>query len=1020
MSPYAIPSDVWALYEEKVQAAGRHAISTPGSNIILDVVTHPRNLNLLFIAYGGGIVLSDLDILLPRRPAVTALAVHPSGHIISVGYADGSIAFWALEDEDRPLLVRTLDDEEDVGVMNVDKLEAALPSGQPSAPHQERSAASREPIFKLSWSGFPNSSDPRGGNTVLTVLGGLAHDSSPGLTTFLLPPLSPHASPASDAKGKGPASPALHPDTRAAMVASLLPLDSYAYNTVGAVQDFLLIPRANPHFAGAWDPQAVLLLSDSDLDPTGATRVVEALEFPPPAFAPSTSNAAVPEGTTSNSAPDGDLDSALANELASTLQSMSLSEDPMMLNLPSAFGAISDGVIWENDRHAMLPIRGGKAWLEDTEGQMKLMKFQPRRVLITHDHDLVLHFYDLSAQSLVSSFDEPLTNSLPDPLPSLMIELSALLFEPSLRPSPSDSTHTTAAEADSSEIDSILLAPNSLECITVFRNGAVILHRLDVQSTGDPPELEDDELVSLAHLSVRTGLRYSPFCAIRSKYGRVTACAISDVDPVSRIRLIAVSTSGHGSVYTLARSPANVWTIPDTPAVSEGCVQTAPGGSFVLDAKSGARLRADPQAFAAVLANDSVPQQAENAESDTRKHGCIWVNAGAKGAKCIANLVGDRIAKVDWSSRVGRVIRVEVVEKNGGCALVAFTEPAEALIYSLPFLEHLHTLQLPEQSLANVSTDPTGDYITFVLDPTTRLTRETRYGTLFGTRRAAPYAPPLVDLAFGRPPVPPQPAPVSLEPQSVIGSVLGYLGRGVMSGAEIDALLAGPDRPEPPQSNYDPAGRVPPSSKTTGKDKDNTVKSAADSMSTGVSDLYNKLGTALAERGQMLGDLEESFNSLEQGSKGMLSQISEKAVIPRGLTLMIPFLGVVSNELTVFMGFGNETGERMSSADKGRSTMYLRGRPGRVTVVGDILVDQNSALRNRWRVLEKAELLEMAEARSMCMPGKRRTDLDEAIELSPDGLDSLGNPDRIVKRRIRRVDLVSVLLSKIHTDKEEA
>lgn len=326
------------------------------------------------------------DILLPRRPAVTALAVHPSGHIISVGYADGSIAFWALEDEDRPLLVRTLDDEQDVGVMDVDKLEAALPSGQPSAPHQERSTASREPIFKLSWSGFPNSSDPRGGNTVLTVLGGLAHDSSPGLTTFLLPPLSPHASPASDAKGKGPASPALHPDTRAAMVASLLPLDSYAYNTVGAVQDFLLIPRASPHFAGAWDPQAVLLLSDSDLDPTGATRVVEALEFPPPAFAPSTSNAAVPEGITSNSAPDGDLDSALANELASTLQSMSLSEDPMLLNLRFAFGAISDGVICkldkstygqllgENDRHAMLPIRGGKAWLEDTEGQMKLMK----------------------------------------------------------------------------------------------------------------------------------------------------------------------------------------------------------------------------------------------------------------------------------------------------------------------------------------------------------------------------------------------------------------------------------------------------------------------------------------------------------------------------------------------------------------------------------------------------------------------------------------------------------------------
>lgn len=36
--------------------------------------------------------------------------------------------------------------------------------------------------------------------------------------------------------------------------------------------------------------------------------------------------------------------------------------------------------------------------------------------------------------------------------------------------------------------------------------------------------------------------------------------------------------------------------------------------------------------------------------------------------------------------------------------------------------------------------------------------------------------------------MPSQPSPAPLEPQTVIGSVLGYLGRGVTTGTEIDAL----------------------------------------------------------------------------------------------------------------------------------------------------------------------------------------------------------------------------------------
>ena len=112
--------------------------------------------------------------------------------------------------------------------------------------------------------------------------------------------------------------------------------------------------------------------------------------------------------------------------------------------------------------------------------------------------------------------------------------------------------------------------------------------------------------------------------------------------------------------------------------------------------------------------------------------------------------------------------------------------------------------------------------------------------------------------------------------------------------------MAGPDRPDPPKSIYDPTGRVAPVSPDA-KAKDagaagSSVRAASAQMSSGVSDLYNRLGSALAERGyavhspssrtvthaccvsEMLGNLEEQFNSLEQGSKNMVAQVCSVAI----------------------------------------------------------------------------------------------------------------------------------------------
>jgi hypothetical protein len=99
------------------------------------------------------------------------------------------------------------------------------------------------------------------------------------------------------------------------------------------------------------------------------------------------------------------------------------------------------------------------------------------------------------------------------------------------------------------------------------------------------------------------------------------------------------------------------------------------------------------------------------------------------------------------------------------------------------------------------------------------------------------------------------------------------------------AVVGGPDRPVPIQQ-----ARPPPATGSSGRDASNIVKQAAATQSS----LYDRLTSALEERGfvskhtcnliykiliitcyrEMLGDLEDRFNSLESGSRSMVDQVS--------------------------------------------------------------------------------------------------------------------------------------------------
>jgi len=254
------------------------------------------------------------------------LAIHPTGHFFAAGYLDGSVAFWAIDDEDRPLLVRTLDDL-DVNVVDGYKLEGFLPGDdtgkKPLKPHSPR-----EPIFKLSWSGYTNSTDPRGGETSLIVLGGQYNGDPSGINVLWLPAFNPPSPPAPVTAPDD----SLHPFYRQAMRESLDPLNASFYPTPGLTQDFLLISRENPHFGGTWDPKAILVLFEGEFH----ARAIEVYQFPPLAF---TMRLEDPVSSSEKPERTEDVADALEKDLDSTLQSMCLVDEPQKLVLPPSLWA---------------------------------------------------------------------------------------------------------------------------------------------------------------------------------------------------------------------------------------------------------------------------------------------------------------------------------------------------------------------------------------------------------------------------------------------------------------------------------------------------------------------------------------------------------------------------------------------------------------------------------------------------------------------------------------------------------
>ncbi|KAH9178656.1 lethal giant larvae like, C-terminal-domain-containing protein [Lactarius sanguifluus] len=959
VSTYVIPN-AWEVYEKKLITSGMYVDAEPTSGIPVDVIVHPRHLNFVFIAYGGGVVLFDLneqktlgtyellvpagapggsgytdpDLLKHRRPNVSSLCVHPAGHFFAVGHVDGSIAFWAVEDDTQPLMARTLD-EVDVLKVDGEKLEQYLSDEDGPPRHTSKPHEPREPIFKLAWSGYPNSYDPRGGETSLTILGGQFNRDPPGINVLWLPAFNPPAPPSVSNDQS------LHLFFRDAMRESLTPLSAYFYPTPGLTQDFLLMPRDSPHFGGTWNPTAILMLFEGGEE----TRALEAQQFPPLEFLAKSHE-------------------CLAQDLATALQSMTVNEEPKKLLLPPSLWtgpeAIVDADLFSLDRIAYETLsRSGEPRSDDLllEGgistpdeeivtAIKHAKFEPHRIIITRNADLSIRFLDVSVQLLIPSSSSPSR-------------------------SPEIVAHGLASTAGQARIDDVQLATESLEVALVLSGGEVLLYRMTDRQGAVARGLPDKQLVSLEHVPVAEGLRFKPYFLIKAE-GPVTAFSISDVgfaavaytngslsvidmrdprvmlratkapqsayrhsfmhrnssgtDPVSslawaisgvksdatpRIRLVAVRASGHIHVYTLAREGDGTWLIPSAPSEAEGVLAPLAHGTFVLDAHTGAPCRADKAHLAVALEF--------KASKDTSEEGvrCLLLVVGARAVRCLADFGDDRIAKTEWGSKAGSAVGAQVVDRNGSYALAVFTDKCEVLVYSLPgagipaytaiacCLVDYHALALllwtiratssrsvplhdiahtPALRAASPTPSQTSAAAVSILSSKAASTAPSittadsmplspvklRLDSLFNIRRG--YHVPLVSLTErkdgAQPTAPPAPAPVGLGPADWRSWLGGLVGSKVVTGDQIDALLAGPDRPVPEK----PEPRVAQGGYAEWKAGSSKTGELATSTARTKGALYERLHAAVSERGEMLNDLETSVNSLEQGSKNMLAQ----------------------------------------------------------------------------------------------------------------------------------------------------
>ncbi|BGP30846.1 Lethal(2) giant larvae sro7 [Rhodotorula toruloides] len=539
LAPHARIPNLWLVQEEILRRSGvPDAPSRRHIPVCTDIKAHALDLNLLLVAYEGGVSLWNIatrqadrtwefvlppgaagggndteeTIFMERRPAVTCLAWRPDGLVFAAGHEDGSLSFAATAD-DNPIMVRTLE-RADVNKATEEDLFGWSSQGQPG----QRQPANREPIFRLAWSGFPQETylsqalasvagpssptlpsspslteqkaDLHGG-TLLTVMGGILPSDPVGIHVLEFPAYV--APTASTAKSGG-----IPLAVREALRDSISPVAHHLYPTPAPPEDFLLLPRSSPHYGGAYDPSAIIITSGRDsrcpVPPAPhSSNSIEAFTFPL---------------TISRAPRTLSLPSALSFSGRDTCTSAKL----VIVGSLSYRHLLHQFDISEETAER-IPLKGGHATplpRSNRRGPPPTSGDQPPRILITTHIDLTVRFSDVSTHVLwgrkpEDGSDPRLEQDFPRPLRHLDIDVKAALADP--RAAGLEAARLWKARPWELEIDKVELAEENLEVAISLSTGDVLVHRF---AYGEAPrELEQDRANAEAHLddTVQDALR---------------------------------------------------------------------------------------------------------------------------------------------------------------------------------------------------------------------------------------------------------------------------------------------------------------------------------------------------------------------------------------------------------------------------------------------------------------------------------------------------------------------------------
>ncbi|GAA5869181.1 hypothetical protein JCM16303_000383 [Sporobolomyces ruberrimus] len=531
--------NLWLAQEELLRRSGvPDAPSRRHIPICTDLKSHPTDLNLLLIAYEGGVSLWNLatqtcernfDFVVPpgapgggndveealfmeRRPPVTCLAWRPDGLLFAAGHEDGTISFAAAQDE-TPVAMRTLE-RADVNKTTEEDLFGWSQGGG------QRQLSGREPIFRLAWSGFPeetyldqmtaafagasssaipSSSAVPGspalaeektnlhGGTMLTVMGGVLPSDPTGIHVLEFPAYSPPPSAATNSKPGNISLP-----LREALRSSVSPSAHHLYPTSTPPEDFLLLPRSSPHYSLSFDPNAIIITTGPDrrfpvLAAPHATNSIEAWSFPPSNFhAPQSLSLPTP------------LSFSGGGTCSSTqLVTVSNATYRKMLHQFDVSDELS----------SRLPLKGGTAFPQPRPRILRNDQSAPRmsdnhpRILVTLHVDLVVRFWDVSSHLLwgfkPTLESEPKINlEYPRPLTHLDVDLKAALSD-------SRALGLSAARLSRDrpwelELDKVTFAEETLELGVSLSTGDLVVFRWGY---GELPQmLEEDRVEAEAAL----------------------------------------------------------------------------------------------------------------------------------------------------------------------------------------------------------------------------------------------------------------------------------------------------------------------------------------------------------------------------------------------------------------------------------------------------------------------------------------------------------------------------------------